>query len=216
MFFKKDDTFSVRTILLVVTGLLLGFLVINQARYFETYVASVGRDRNEDVFRQIQILKTSTKELSEEIKNLERQLEQISGDVQALESINIEIEKNEIIAGEVDVFGPGIKIEIDADLTEIWFIDLTNELFTNGAEAVSVNNIRLTGKTAGFDTLPNEQVMINNVILNRPYIFSAIGDKPTIADTLKMPGGILDRMQNAIEDFDYTITEKSHIEMKKV
>lgn len=216
MFFKKDDTFSVRTILLVITGLLLGFLVINQARYFETYVASVGRDRNEDVFRQIQILKTSTKELSEEVKNLERQLEQISGDVQALESINIEIEKNEIIAGEVDVFGPGIKIEIDADLTEIWFIDLTNELFTNGAEAVSVNNIRLTGKTIGFDTLPNDQVMINNVILNRPYIFSAIGDESTIADTLKMAGGILDRMQNAIENFDYTITEKSRIEMKKV
>lgn len=216
MFKKKEYKMPAQIILLLITGLLLGFLVINQARYFKTYVSSVGRDSSENIFRQIQILKTSNDELEEEVENLEVQLEQISNQAQALESIKNEIKKNEILDGEVDAFGPGIEIETNTDLAEIWFIDITNELFAGGAEAISVNNIRLTEETIGFDTLPNGQIMLNNVILNKPYTFSAIGDKNTLSETLEMPGGIFDRMKNSIENFEYTISEKDRIEMKTV
>lgn len=213
---KKNDYIPVQIILLVITGLLLGFLVINQARYYKSYVASVGRDSAKNIFRQIQILKTSNDELEEEVENLEEQLDNISNQAQALESINNEIGKNKIIAGEVNVYGPGIEIETETDLEAIWFIDLTNELFASGAEAVSVNNIRLTDETIGFDKLPNGQIMLNTVILTKPYTFSAIGDKKTLTETLKLPGGILDRMKNSIDNFEYTTTEKDRIEMKKV
>lgn len=216
MFRKKNNDISLRTILLVGTGIVFGFLIINQSRYFQTYVSSVGRDNNENIFRQIRILKTSTDDLRNEVKRLEEQLESISTHAQALETINDEIDKNKIIAGETDVFGPGIKIETNNDITDIWFTDIANALFANGAEAVSVNNIRLTDKTMGFDTLPNSQIMLNNVILKTPYVFAAIGDKNTLAEAFEIPGGIMDRMKNSIENFDYTINRPDRIEMKKV
>ena len=114
-------------ILLLATGLVLGFLIITQARYFTGYVSSEGRDSSENIFRKIQILKTSNDELEDTIASLEAQLEDLSNQALALESIENEINKNSIISGVVDVWGPGIKLEIETQINEIWFTDIANE-----------------------------------------------------------------------------------------
>jgi uncharacterized protein YlxW (UPF0749 family) len=207
---------TTQIILLLITGIVLGILVITQAKYFTNYVASVGRDSTENIFRKIQILKTSNDELEQEIDSLENQLEDLSSKAQALESIENEIEKNRIIAGEVDVSGPGIVFEIRNEIKNIWFTDIVNELFASGAEAISVNNIRLTDSSIGFDTLPNGQIMVNGVILNPPYTFAAIGDSEQLKQALESSLGLLDKMKATIENFDYSLKEKDFIKMKKV
>ncbi len=207
---------TTQIILLLITGLVLGVLVITQARYFTNYVASVGRDSTENIFRKIQILKTSNEGLEEEVALLENQLEELSTKAQALESIKSEIKKNRIIAGEVDVSGPGIVFEIRNEIKDIWFTDTVNELFASGAEAISINNIRLTDSSAGFDMLPSGQIMINSVILNPPYTFAAIGDSEQLKQALESTLGLLDKMKANIEKLDYSLEEKDLIKMKKV
>ncbi len=202
--------------ILLTTGLVLGLLVMTQARYYTSYVSSEGRDSSENIFRKIQILKTSNDELEDEIIDLEAQLEELSNQALALKSIEREIKKNKIIAGDVDIYGPGIKLEFETEISDIWLTDLTNELLASSAEAISVNNIRLVDSTVGFDTLPNGQIMLNSIILTPPYTFNAIGDKTTLRQAIEAPRGILDRIAGAFNEFEYTLEEKDRIEMKQV
>lgn len=212
---KKEQPIS-RILLLLITGLVLGFLVITQAKYFTDYVSTVGRDSTENIFRRIQILKTTNDELNEEIVLLEKKLEDLNNQAQSFQTIANDIKKNEIIAGDTDVWGPGIELIIDNRLNALWFTDITNELFASGAEAISINNIRLTETTIGFDELPNGQIMINGVILQTPYTIHAIGDKESLKQVLQSPFGILQRMEATLEEFSYSLTEKDRIDMKQV
>lgn len=216
LFHRKKERKVSQIILLLVTGLVLGFLVITQAKHFTNYVDTIGRDSTENVFRRIQILKTSNDELKEEITTLETQLEDLNDQAQSFATIDNDINKNKIIAGETDIFGPGIEIVIENELNGVWFTDLTNELLASGAEAISINNIRLTDSTIGFDELPNGQIMINGVILQAPYTFQAIGEKESLADLVEGQTGILTKMSSTFEDFTYTIAEKDRIDMKQV
>lgn len=213
---KKFTDRTAQIIILLISGMVLGALVITQAKYFTNYVESVGRDSSENVFRKIQILKTSNDELKDEIGTLDKQFEEISTQASALASINKEIEKNKLIAGETDAYGPGVKLEISNDIKGLWFTDIVNELFASGAEAVSVNNVRLTDSTIGFDTLPNGKIMLNGVILNSPYTFSAIGDSNTLRSALESPFGIIEKMKASVEDFEHELTVPDRIDMKKV
>lgn len=213
---KTDKNRLLQIILLAITGFVLGFLILTQAKYFTNYVATIGRDSTENVFRKIQILKTSNDELKEEVATLEKQLDELSNQAMALDSIDKDIKKNQLIAGVVDIWGPGIELSIDSEISEIWFTDIINEFLSSGAETVSVNKIRLTDSTAGIDTLPNGQIMLNGVILKSPYTFSAIGDKVVLKQTFESPLGILERMKATFEKFEYTLDEKDRIEIKRV
>jgi len=215
-FINKQQYSTAQIIMLAVTGIVLGFLIITQSRYFTSYVSSVGRDSSENIFRKIQILKTTNDELKEEIQDLEIQFADISNQAMALESINKDILKNKMIAGDTAIYGPGIQIEIETQISDIWFTDLINELLASGAEAISVNSIRLTDATIGFDTLPNGQIMLNNVILTPPYTFSAVGDKINLKQSMEVTGGIIERLKTSFADFKYSIIEKDRIEMGKL
>ena len=214
--YNKEIYTIPQIMLLVFTGLLLGFLVVTQSRYFTSYVSSVGRDSTENIFRKIQILKTTNDELTEVVTDLESQLQEVSSQADALKSIEKEIIKNEMIAGDIKVFGPGVEIFIETQIPAIWFTDLVNELLSSGAEAISINNIRLTESTIGFDTLPNGQIMVNNVILNAPYTFNAIGDKLNIKQAVSSIGGIIERLKNTYPEIKISLSEKDRIEMEKI
>jgi uncharacterized protein YlxW (UPF0749 family) len=213
---KNSKKKFIKIFLLAFTGLILGILIMTQARYFTSYVSSEGRDSRENIFRKIQILKISNDELEDEIVVLEEQLEELSNQALALQSIEKEIDKNKIIAGEVPVFGSGIKLEFETEIDDIWLTDLANELLASGAETISMNNIRLVNSTVGFDTLPNGQIMLNSIILTPPYTFKAIGDKTNLKQALETPHGILDRMKATFDELNYTLEEKDRVEMEKV
>ncbi len=205
-----------RDLTIIITGILLGFLVVLQARSFGDVQDRIARDSQANVFQEIQILKTTNENLGDEITDLEGQLAKASDQEQALNAIQDEIKNDKIIAGEVDVQGPGVELTVKNSLTGIWFTDIVNEMWSAGAEAVSVNNIRLTNATVGFDTLPNGQISLNGVILTAPYHFDAIGDKKTLSEALTQTGGIVQRIKDSVQNADITLDQKDLIQIDKV
>ena len=205
-----------RDLTIIITGILLGFLVVLQARAFGDVQDRIARDSQANVFQEIQILKTTNENLGDEITDLEGQLAKASDQEQALNAIQDEIKNDKIIAGEVDVQGPGVELTVKNSLTGIWFTDIVNEMWSAGAEAVSVNNIRLTNATVGFDTLPNGQISLNGVILTAPYHFDAIGDKKTLSEALTQTGGIVQRIKDSVQNADITLDQKDLIQIDKV
>ncbi len=201
---------------ILLTAVALGILIVVQARSYEEVSDVISRNTRSDVFREIQILKTTNETLGDEIDDLQDQLDKISNNQEALDSVKAEIEKYRILTGRVDVSGPGVTMKIDGDIKAIWLTDIVNELFSAGAEAVSVNSIRLTNKTIGFDTIPNGQILLNGVILNKPYEISAIGEKSVLKDALEQPEGIIERMNRSVSDAVVDLVEKDFIKMEKV
>lgn len=200
---------------ILLTAVALGILIIVQARSYEEVSDVISRNTRSDVFREIKILKTTNETLGDEIDDLQEQLDKISNNQEALDSVKAEIEKYRILTGRVDVSGSGVTMKIDGDIKAIWLTDIVNELFSAGAEAVSVNSIRLTNKTIGFDTIPNGQLLLNGVILNKPYEISAIGEKTVLKEALKQPEGIIERMNRSFSDTVIELVEKDFIKMEK-
>lgn len=201
---------------IIITGILLGFLVVLQSRSFGGVQDKLARDSRANVFREIQILKTTNENLGEEIADLEVQLAKASDQELALKALQDEIAKDKIIAGHVDVSGPGIELTIKNNLPALWFTDIVNELWSAGAEAISVNDVRLTNSSVGFDTLPNGQISLNGVILTAPYHFRGIGEKKVLSEALSQPGGIIQRIKDSVAGAEIIIDLKDIILMEKV
>ncbi len=205
-----------RQVTILITSALLGVLIVIQARSFTDLTNIVGRDSRTNIFHEIQILKKTNETLEDETKDLQDQLDKAMDQGKALQGIQEEIEKYTILAGHINISGPGLWLEVGKDLKMIWLTDMVNELFAAGAEAVSINGIRLTDTTNGFDTIPNGQILLNGVILKAPFVFEAIGDKKTLEAALTQPEGILVRLTQSLGAVDYKIEQKDLITMQKL
>lgn len=174
-------------------GALLGTLLVVQSRSFQHVTDILTRDPSANAFREVQILKDTNDHLHKEIDELATTLDQAKDRSTALQTIEKEIVKNKILAGDVKVAGPGVRLKIEKNVRALWLIDFINELLNSGAEAVSINGIRLTDETAGLDTLPLGQILVNGSILNAPYVIEAIGEPVTLRNALIQPKGMVDR-----------------------
>lgn len=205
-----------RQVSILITSVALGLLIVSQAKSFTNVTDRIGRDVRADVFREIQILKNTNKNLQDEIVDLEDQLAKASDQDNALDGIRQEIEKYKILSGRINISGPGISLQVEGDMKSLWLTDIVNELFSAGAEAVSVNSIRLTDTTSGFDTIPNGQILLNGIILKQPYVFEAIGDRKILEASFHEPQGILERMSQNIGGFHYTLEQRDLVTIEKV
>lgn len=183
-----------RKVYITLVAVILGFFIVTQGRSFEN-ATEILRDGEDNVFQELQILKEKNVALRREIESLEQILSKLADQNLAIKTIEEEIEKYEKLSGKYPVFGPGLVITVKNDISTPWIIDLTNEMFSAGAEAISVNGIRITNTSAGIDTLPQGQFLVNGSILSQPYTFAAIGDGQKLLDILQLPGGIFDRMK---------------------
>ena len=198
---------------ILVIALILGFFLVIQSRSFSNVSELGARDVRSNAFQEIQILKEKNEDLKKEIEELEDNLIQLSDQNKALESIEAEAEKYKKLSGGARIFGPGVEVTINKEISTVWMIDIINELFNSGAEALSVNGIRIVNSTAGFDTLPLGQTLLNGTILSAPYKFEAIGEPSTLIHVLEVPGGILSRVEKAFPQSVETIVARDVISM---
>jgi len=212
----KEMKIKEREVSLLITSVVVGLLIAVQSRAFTDVSTVFGRDTRADAFRELQILKKSNEKLEDEISDLQSQLSKANDQEQSLKGIRDEIQKYQILTGRTDVSGPGLRVTLNGNVQDIWLTDMTNELLSAGAEAISINNIRLIDVTNGFDTIPNGEIVLNGSILKAPYVFEAIGDKTTLKAAIEQPQGILQRMSQNLTGVDVKVEEKDLVSMEKV
>ncbi|MGI6436188.1 MAG: M56 family metallopeptidase [Syntrophomonadaceae bacterium] len=117
---------------------------------------------------------------------------------------SIESDTNRILAGAVDVEGPGIIVTLsdrktnndqdpdflvhDYDIREI-----VNQLTAAEAEAISVNDERLITTTA--IGCIEDKILINNNTYNSPFIIKAIGNSEKMEQALQSRGGHIEMLR---------------------
>lgn len=149
--------------------------------------------------------------------NLQRQYDELNARLnkltdKKLDEQNLRAELQKIIddlrvrAGTTPVEGPGIVIIIDDSkqagqntqdidvaplLThDVDLMQVVNELRTVGAEAIAINDQRVTGSTAIRCVGP--AIKVNDQAVSTPFVIRAIGKPDELYGAVNMPYGILD------------------------
>jgi len=160
--------------------------------------------------------------LTEQNENLKAELEQRQGAIDSLEAALLEdqeasaelqttLDRYRILAGLVPVSGPGIKLTLSEDTSDLPqgaeitrylihqedLLNIVNELWLAGAEAIAIrsgtNTERLTMRSS--IRCVGSLIDVNNTRMTPPFEIFAIGDPDTLYNALLMPRGVLEPLQ---------------------
>ncbi|MCV7195051.1 DUF881 domain-containing protein [Mycobacterium angelicum] len=189
--------------LAIVLCLVLGVAIVTQVRQTESG-DSLETARPADLLVLLDSLRQREATLNTEVTELQSTLNalQASGnnDQAAIESAQARLAALSILVGAVAATGPGVTIKIEdpgPGVAPEAMLDVINELRAAGAEAIEINDGRQSVRV-GVDTwvVGNPGALtIDTKTLSPPYSILAIGDPPTLAAAMNIPGGAEDSVK---------------------
>jgi uncharacterized protein YlxW (UPF0749 family) len=189
--------------LAVLLCLLLGLAIVTQVRQTESG-DSLDTARPADLLVLLDSLRQREGTLNTEVSDLQNTLNslQASGnnDQAAIQAAQARLAALSILVGAVGATGPGVTVAIDdpgPGVSPETMLDVVNELRAAGAEAIEVNDAHQSVRV-GVDTwvagMPGALNM-DGKTLSPPYSILAIGDPPTLAAAMNIPGGAEDSIK---------------------
>lgn len=107
-----------------------------------------------------------------------------------------------VLAGTAAAAGPGLEIELtdpQGAVAPSDLLDAVQELRAAGAEAIQVGDVRIGVDSAFTGTVGRVELDGVTLTLSKqnPLTVLAIGDPPTMAAALNIPGGVVDTVERA-------------------
>ncbi|RAV09831.1 hypothetical protein DQP55_16885 [Mycolicibacterium sp. GF69] len=193
--------------LAVVLCVLLGVAIVTQVRQNDSG-DSLETARPADLLVLLDSLQQREAALNTEVSELQRTLAQLqasgSSDEAAIENAQARLAALSILIGTVPATGPGVTLTITDTAPGVpaeTLLDVINELRNAGAEAMEIRGGGAEDQAAvrvGVDTwvVGNPgALVIDNVTMSPPYSVLAIGDPPTLAAAMTIPGGAMDSVE---------------------
>lgn len=189
--------------LAVLLCLVLGIAIVTQVRQTKSG-DSLDTARPADLLVLLDSLRQREATLNTEVSELQNTLNslQASGntDQAAIQSAQARLAALSILVGAVGATGPGVTVGIEdpgPGVSPEVMLDVVNELRAAGAEAIEINDARQSVRV-GVDTWivgSPGSLTIDNKTLSPPYSVLAIGDPPTLAAAMNIPGGAEDSIK---------------------
>ena len=187
-------------IYLVVTFVLLGILISTQIQTQSRLMSDLSMQSTSDLSIMLKNLTDNRWLLTEELEEAEQNLltyqNDYSSDTALLSSVENEINRLQLINGANSVKGSGITITVDGYLLASDLVVIVNELWAAGAEAVAINDCRITA-TSGIsyvDSADKTYLTCDGTVIQEPYEIRALGNGAILEKSLTMPGGIADSL----------------------
>lgn len=175
----------------------------------ETDITTLEAMRETELRAEVASWKTKYEEASKKLIEVQETINEYNANMEnnqeSSELLEKELQEANIKLGKTQVRGRGIVVTLsDNDMAQIDAYDiykLINELRLAGAEAVSVNDVRITAMTDVKDLAPG-LIVIDEQKLVSPYYIEAIGDQTYLESglTLKTYG----YMDFVIKGYDKT------------
>ena len=194
-------------VLAVLLCLLLGVAIATQVRQTDSGDA-LDTARPADLLVLLDSLQQREAALNTEVAELQRTLDELqasgSSDQAATDNARARWAALSILNGTVPATGPGVTLTIEDPARGVapeTMLDVINELRAAGAEALEIRGARAGDANAvriGVDTwvVGNPgALVVDSATLNAPYIVLAIGDPPTLAAAMNIPGGATDSIE---------------------
>lgn len=194
-------------ITIAVICMVLGIMLAIQFKTQENINDTLMPGRVEELSQQLYEVTKQRDSLSEEAQSLRDKLQNIRQDNQAMADMQDEVVKANMAAGTVAVSGPGVVLTLNDSTHTLQtgenpnygivhdydLLTLVNEMRASGAEAIAINDERLTAvseiRCAG--TL----ILVNWARIGPPYVIKAVGDPEMLTSGLNIRGGHLETLK---------------------
>jgi uncharacterized protein YlxW (UPF0749 family) len=187
----------------LIIGLLLVGQLRSQARPIELSNLSA-----QELAELIETLNASNVELSDgldelraEIRDYESAAVQGQSDTTISEEVLLRISA---IGGLVGMEGQGIQITAEGSFDPIAVNDLIHELRNAGAEAIAIDDIRITARSVAV--LGTSAIEIDGMEIGPSFQIRAIGSPDGLQAAIERPGGILSLYEQSI-DARFTVSQ---------
>ena len=194
---------------LFAVALIIGILLVGQLRS-QARPIELSSLSAQELSTLIETLSARNVELNDGLANLTEQIRDYErAELQGrsvLELTQENVDGLATFAGLRGVEGQGIVIEIDGSFDPTAVNDLIFELRNAGAEAIAVDDVRITAGSVAV--LGTGAIEIDGVALGRAITISAIGSPPGLRSAIERPGGILTLLQQSI-DAVFTVEERT-------
>lgn len=174
---------------------LLSFAIVCQINFEYNSAQALENQSTESLVAMVRSLNEYRANLDDELNALEKSRSNLS----ATAALEKQLQNSRIFAGQETVCGQGVSVTITADyeVYDMDIIDIANELKVSGAEAIAINNHRLTAKshiTSEYDQDDQLYLALDGERLLTPIVITAIGDAATLEKGLLFTGGIIDNL----------------------
>lgn len=182
--------------------LFFGIMASLQFQAQNRFANDLTMERTENLIAMVRGLSEKRQKLALEIIDLKEQYNsQVTSsqdEKRLLSTIQSEMDKLNIITGKTSVKGPGLVITLDQHMP-ILYIDLIyiiNELWAAGAEAIAINDYRITNFSSIYfaEEVYATHITVDNYQLEFPIQIKAIGNANNLEKGLTIPGGIIDNL----------------------
>lgn len=203
----------------VLLCLVLGIAIVTQVRQTESGDA-LETARPADLLVLLGSLQQREAALNTEVAELQRNLAAMqaagTSDQAAIQNAQARLAALSILIGTVAATGPGVSITIEdpgPGVAPETMLDVINELRAAGAEAMEIRSGQQAVRV-GVDTwvvgAPGALV-VDTQTLGPPYSVLAIGDPPTLAAAMNIPGGAVDSVERV--GGRMTVTQSNRVDI---
>lgn len=214
----NSQTKSMQVSIAAVT-MIIGVLIATQLRVHQTATQALQSATEADLTGIVSSLNNEVNVLRAEESDLRLQLfkieRQSSASSEILKESSKNLDKLKIIAGMTKVSGPGTKILItdeNISLNSYDIVDILTELRIGGAEAISINGIRIIAST-GISQKDNT-IYIDGKSISPPYEVIAVGEPEGLYGAIVIAGGIRDKLFS-LPGVSFYITKDTDIKINK-
>jgi uncharacterized protein YlxW (UPF0749 family) len=178
----------------------LGFALVTQVR--QASGDNLGSLRQDELVRILDETTARGEALQKEAADLRAERDELlSGSDRrqaALEALERSAANQGILTGRLPATGRGVVVtlsDVDRALSPVVLLDVLEELRNAGAEAIELNNRRITASSAFSGEAG--AVLLDGEPVTSPYLWRVIGDPDAIAPALQIPGGAFAQVRNS-------------------
>ncbi|HAF11253.1 MAG TPA: hypothetical protein DCK98_14385 [Chloroflexi bacterium] len=200
-------------------ALFLGILVVTQFRSQDVYSRSLQLETPASLTTLIANLSDRNNSLRDEIFDLRLRVagarDSVSNGQGSLTESQREIDQLRVFAAVSPARGQGISVTIDGTFDDRAMSDLTNELRNAGAEAISVNDVRVSPHS-WYGPGPERAILLDGKQLNGPWTVKAIGASDVMQVAITRTGGIEGQFELIYPKTRFTVTKETTLDLPAV
>ncbi len=180
---------------ILAVAVLVGLLAVGQLRS-QARPTEISSLSAQELSTLVETLDARNRQLRTGLADIREQLREyrLSGSEgeSALQVGREDLRRITAFAGLAAVDGQGILMTIEGSFDAIALNDLINELRNAGAEAIAVDDVRVT---AGSVVTQGHALQIDGVDIGRRFTLSAIGSPDGLLGAMERPGGIISQLK---------------------
>ncbi|HSM38144.1 MAG TPA: DUF881 domain-containing protein, partial [Candidatus Limnocylindrales bacterium] len=179
--------------------LLIGILLVGQLRS-QARPTEISSLPAQELSQLIDTLSARNRELRTGLADLRETLREYrvagSQGSSALEVSREDLRRITAFSGMAGVEGQGLVLEVEGDLDAIALNDLINELRNAGAEAIAVDDVRITHRSVAVQGA--RSLLVDGVEVGQRFRLAAIGSPDGLLSAMERPGGVIAQLEQFI------------------